>query len=336
MSRIPSKCDICGKTYTRKYNLTRHKLTHGPSPCLPCHKCHKNFSRSDTLKSHICGGEKNPAFKCEICCKLFSRKGNLKFHKIKCELKKVTTDRAANVDRVEKGLIAKTRVFDETMEYGEITDSVLLKNPKVKEEAIEKNSHQYRALQLYRTKINTERLDMDSVILKPWQTKVLSIIDSLTHRNVIFIVGKNGNEGKTFLQNYIEQFCGSARVYKSKIDGRNQDIGYMMSQDKMIERKDIFLFNVPRSTQPQYIAYDILESIKDGALDSTKYQSKKVTFRTPNCVIVFLNQEPKLKLLSDDRYSVWNIDKSGEKITKKKTPTQSHQETETSHNRTYS
>ena len=157
-------CYICGKTATRKYNLLQHIQTHKPRLSLSCHKCHKTFGRERTLKTHACGVERKPTFKCETCCKLFSRKGNLNVHKLSCDLKKVTSNHPLNYDIIKTDLAEKTRLFHETLKYGEFVNKVLLDNPKLKEEAIEKNSHQYKALRLYRTKIKTESLDTCNVV----------------------------------------------------------------------------------------------------------------------------------------------------------------------------
>ena len=195
----------------------------------------------------------------------------------------------------------------------EFIHELLLNKSELKEEAIE-NSQHYKALHLYRSKINTERLKMNSLTLRSWQERVLTFVDTPSDRKIIFIVGENGNEGKSFLQNYILQLYGSTRVFKSEITGRGTDIAHLISQEKMIERKDIFLFNVTRAVQTYEIAYEILENIKDGDLTSLKYHAKKVAFKTPNSVIVFSNHSPYSESLSKDRYSIWKIDKSGENL----------------------
>jgi len=53
--------------------------------------------------------------------------------------------------------------------------------------------------------------------------------------------------------------------------------------------KDIFLFNHPCSTT-ESVAYDLLESIKDGRILSHKYNTAALVFNIPNTVIVFSYQ----------------------------------------------
>ena len=40
---------------------------------------------------------------------------------------------------------------------------------------------------------------MDSVVLRPWQKKLVAMNDTPSDRDVIWIVDKKGNEGKKFL-----------------------------------------------------------------------------------------------------------------------------------------
>ena len=295
MSSNLFKCDICDKAFSRNYNLIRHK-----------HLLHKNFNHADSLKPHKKAGVDLEQMKKDL---EQLKKDSLK----KVTLPELDTD-LKEVTVAEAEMAWKIDEYDEMVEYGQSIHKMLLGNSSSKEEAIVKNSRMFKALQLYQTKINIEKLDMNSVILRPWQTRALSFVDTLSDRKIIFIMGGNGNEGKSFLQNYILQLHSSSRVFKSELNGRGTDIAHLISEEKMIERKDIFLFNVTRATKTHEIAYDILEKIKDGDLPSLKYQSKKVTFKTPNCVIVFTTQPPNLSSLSRDRYSIWIIDGCGQNM----------------------
>ena len=96
--------------------------------------------------------------------------------------------------------------------------------------------------------------------LKPWQKEVLTFIQQPTHREVIWVVGQKGGEGKTFLQNYIKYNYSGLRVIVTDIATSTKDIAYFLSKFPL-ECKDIFLFNHPCSTT-ETIAYDMLEGIK--------------------------------------------------------------------------
>ena len=128
----------------------------------------------------------------------------------------------------------------------------------------------------------------------------MTFIDLPTQRQVIWIVGKKGNEGKTFLQNYIRYFFGDRRVVTTDINGRKKDIADYLTK-LPLECKDIFLFNNPASSS-ENIAYDLLEAIKDGGILSHKYNTNCLTFKTPNTVVVFSNNHPNQLALKNDRW----------------------------------
>ena len=156
------------------------------------------------------------------------------------------------------------------------------------------------ALKLYQS-TTEDSIHMDSIILKPWQTDVIRLIDNPSERDIYWIIGEEGNEGKTFIQKYIHQQFGSRRVLKSEVNTRKADIAYILSQESLT-CKDIFLFNLLRSDTD--VSYGLLENIKDGYL---KYRSKPLKLKTPNTVIVFSNSPPSTNQLSSDRWQIFEI-----------------------------
>ena len=75
---------------------------------------------------------------------------------------------------------------------------------------------------------------------------------------------------------------------------------------------DIFLFNDARSnTLGIHDAYTVLENIKDGEATTTKFDNDIIQFRTPNTVMIFSNQYPKMYKLSRDRWIVFHANKDG-------------------------
>lgn len=77
---LPFKCDYCGKTFSRRDNLERHKTTHLDEKLFKCNVCSKAFSRKSYLTVHqrIHTGER--PFKCDTCGHTFSRKDHLLKH----------------------------------------------------------------------------------------------------------------------------------------------------------------------------------------------------------------------------------------------------------------
>ena len=53
---VPTKnneCEECEKSFTRRKDLNRHKLTHQPKGMFACFHCPKSYSRSDHRNRHI-------------------------------------------------------------------------------------------------------------------------------------------------------------------------------------------------------------------------------------------------------------------------------------------
>ena len=148
-------------------------------------------------------------------------------------------------------------------------------------------------------------LNVDEVVLKPWQKIVFDMIDHPSDRTLIWIIGIEGNEGKTFLRKYIKQIYGTSRVLKTELNARKSDVAYMLSQTSLT-CEDIFLLNLLCSDAE--VAYGLFENIKDGYLVSVKYKTKEVKIKIPNVVMVFSNDYPHEKQLSKDRWEVYTID----------------------------
>ena len=61
---------------------------------------------------------------------------------------------------------------------------------------------------------------------------------------------------------------------------------------------NIFTFNVGKADTNEYVNYQVLEQLKDGRIIASKYNSKEIKICTPNIIIVFANEKPKLSELA--------------------------------------
>lgn len=125
-------------------------------------------------------------------------------------------------------------------------------------------------------------------------------------REVIWVIGKDGNEGKTWLQEYLETFYGYARVARLDLKMKTANVLYALTK-RPLSSTDIFLFNEPRSVNEGPCNYSILESLKDGTAVSSKYNNEIIRFKIPNVIVVFSNGMPNWEALSMDRWKPFRI-----------------------------
>ena len=57
--------------------------------------------------------------------------------------------------------------------------------------------------------------------------------------------------------------------------------------------------------------YEMLEELKDGKAESTKYNSVKLELNTPNTVLVFSNEKLDKERMSNDRWVIYLIGGGG-------------------------
>jgi len=138
--------------------------------------------------------------------------------------------------------------------------------------------------------------------LYEWQKKIETLI--LTEpddRSVYWFYDKKGNIGKTQFIKY----C----VIKHKVlfcsGGKMSDIMNLVFNQNMDECNCV-MFNIPRANEG-YVSYASLESIKDGMVCNTKYETGVKIFNSPH-LICFANFPPNDKeKLSDDRWVITNL-----------------------------
>jgi len=164
------------------------------------------------------------------------------------------------------------------------------------------------ALKLYLKQRPTR--DMTQVELRPWQQELSKILSIPSDREVIWVQGIKGNEGKTWYQDHLATLYGHARVVRLDLKLNSRNVLHVLSK-RPLSTTDIFLFNERRAMNNEACNYTILESIKDGLAVSSKYNSDLLHFKVPNTVVVFSNRVPNTKELSKDRWKIFRITKDG-------------------------
>jgi len=142
--------------------------------------------------------------------------------------------------------------------------------------------------------------------LYEWQQKIYDLcVVKPNPRDIVWIYDKNGNNGKT-------EFC---RYMYNALDaiiidgGTKKDIACLIAMliekdNRDFGKKTTFLFDFPRSIGS--IDYGALESVKNGFITSSKYESKTLVFNKPH-VIVMSNSLPNFTKMSMDRWILYEL-----------------------------
>ena len=150
--------------------------------------------------------------------------------------------------------------------------------------------------------------EVENVELKPWQESLLKYVQQPHDREIIWVVGKDGNEGKSWFQKYVKSWLGARRVVTGiDIKANNASIFQALRKCSIVTA-DIFLFNIGKSKKKfEVINYDALENMKDGEAFASKYDSQQLKIRVPNVVMVFSNSPPNISQLAKVRFEVFHI-----------------------------
>lgn len=131
-----------------------------------------------------------------------------------------------------------------------------------------------------------------------WHQKVWNIIkEEPDYRKIHWFWSEEGNLGKSIMakdlvMNHNAVFC---------CKGKYSDIINILFNTDMNERK-IVVFDLPRNNGNK-ISYDAIESIKNGLICNTKFETGYKAFGEVH-ILVFANMEPDYTKLSEDRWEV--------------------------------
>lgn len=136
--------------------------------------------------------------------------------------------------------------------------------------------------------------------LEPWQQEIIAIIDGPYNPRIInWIVDEEGGKGKSDLVRYLLFHRPKDICFFT--GGSKEDIGYQVMNFK--GDPTACIFDIPRDREGK-ISYAALEMLKNGLVQSGKYEGGYRMFRRKPHVIVMANWRPNMSKMSEDR---WNI-----------------------------
>lgn len=137
--------------------------------------------------------------------------------------------------------------------------------------------------------------EMGDPVLRRWQSNLTEEMNKTPDpRKIIWYNDPEGNTGKTFIAKLLCLKHSAIRFENAK----SADIKYAY------RGQNIVVFDLSRS-QEAHFNYEVLESVKNGVMFSTKYESTMKMHGTPH-VIVFANWTPEKTRLSLDRWTSEN------------------------------
>lgn len=142
--------------------------------------------------------------------------------------------------------------------------------------------------------------------LLQWQEKIMKELYEQNDREIIWVVSKKGNIGKTQLsKKLIDEGCFYTR------GGKMNDITYRYGEE------DIVVMDLVRS-QEEYTPYKLIETFKDGIIESNKYMSCLKYPPNGYCkIIVLANYFPNQNEISIDRWRIYNIESKEDSLIEK-------------------
>ncbi len=145
-----------------------------------------------------------------------------------------------------------------------------------------------------------------NVVWRPWQQNVIDIIRGEVHpRKVHWFWEPTGDSGKSFLTKWL---CMNFRCIIG--GGKQADVFHQVAkayEESEDADPELILLDIPRTSQ-KYCSYAAIEALKNGLVNSGKYEGGVYAFCIPH-VIVFSNEEPAYETMSQDRWAVHRVRK---------------------------
>ena len=139
---------------------------------------------------------------------------------------------------------------------------------------------------------------IDEVDLFQWQKELIQELrGDPDERSIIWYCDRVGGSGKTALAKFIMHNLPRAMFFSG---GKFSDMAHAVVKSKF--DPSTVIMNLPRTSEGK-VSYAAIEAIKDGILQSGKYEGGWRLYPPPH-VVVFANWPPDLAALSEDRWTI--------------------------------
>lgn len=137
------------------------------------------------------------------------------------------------------------------------------------------------------------------IVWSDFQQSILNIINSpVDRRKIHWIYDPKGNNGKSFLANYLRLFHNAYII----TGGRSADIYRHYENNKVV------IYDLPRDYMNENISlYSTMECFKNGYILDAKYEGQKKSFIPPH-IVVLSNNLPDTDKMSKDRWNIINLE----------------------------
>lgn len=287
-------CKFCGR-WMQDNNMKRHMKTHADLTVMK----DENDIREEIRKRKLVKDEQ--VVQMRKVAKIATAEGASP----SCYEQSFQTTKSSIPADFDEELLQYNTIYLEKMERGKKIHEALIKGIVI-EDALPKQFRE--ALEIYRKSYRP--IDLIDVELRPWQQELMEKINVPTEREVIWVKGIKGNEGKTWFQKYVRSLFGYSRVAMLDLKSKTANILHALRKFSL-STVDIFFFNDARAINYEHCCYTALENLKDGSATASKFNSEWIQFKTPNVVVVFSNSDPDVKQLSKDRWKIYYITISG-------------------------
>lgn len=137
-----------------------------------------------------------------------------------------------------------------------------------------------------------------------WQKEIVSIVDTEPDdRKVYWYWSSKGNLGKSAFCKYLVATKNAVPA----VSGKYADIINLIFNSDM-DKCNCICFDIPRNNR-NAVSYSAIESIKNGMVVNTKYETGYKMFNPPH-IFVFCNEPPEVEKLSSDRWVIKCLDNS--------------------------